>query len=349
MGLDEMDLFKPIVPQEAQHPNFKHLLLEPYVAVRAIIQDWSIGFEDRDGKLVKEFQTTFNSSFWELYLFSVFKELGLSIDFSESKPDFSLQTPYGSVSIEAVIASNADGSDREYEALKVIREGSQNSIEEMVYSASIRLANSLSYKAKKYHDSYSKLSHVIGKPFLVALAPFDQPCAQDQNLEPIINVLYGFTAKYVRNEEGEIVGVKRNKMTHLTKPNGSRIEVPLFKEKDFDSVGAVLFSNTATVGKVRALTDEDDPLCFFGAIRYNKYGYLPVVESKRKCDYKESLCDGLHVFHNPYSKVKVDKRLFSKRGIVQHEYLVESDEFVSNWEHGDLIQRMVMKGIPKSI
>lgn len=36
-----------------------------------------MGFEDRDGKFVKEFQTTFNSSFWELYLFACLRD-GLS-------------------------------------------------------------------------------------------------------------------------------------------------------------------------------------------------------------------------------------------------------------------------------
>lgn len=342
-----MDLFQPIVPNEAQHPNFSNLLLDQYRSVRAVIQEWSKGFQDRDRKLVKEFQTTFNSSFWEIYLFAVFKELGFNVDFSESKPDFILQTPYCSVVVEAVIASNADGSAKEYEVLEVVREGRSISIDEMVYNASIRLANSLSYKAKKFHTSYFNLSHVVGNPFLIALAPFDQPFAQDQNLEPIINVLYGFRAKYMKNEKGDIVGVERDKVTQLTKPNGSPIEVPLFKQKTFETIGAVLFSNNATVGKARALTDEDDPFCIFKAIRYNKNGFLPLVEVKKKCDYKESLCDGLHVFHNPYSKKKLDKRTFNKRGIIQHEYLIESDEYVSNYEHGDLIQHFVFKGIPK--
>lgn len=29
-----------------------------------VLSDWARGFEDRDGKFVEEFQTTFNSAFW---------------------------------------------------------------------------------------------------------------------------------------------------------------------------------------------------------------------------------------------------------------------------------------------
>ncbi|QGS68292.1 hypothetical protein CV093_05920 [Oceanobacillus sp. 143] len=52
-----------------------------------VIQDWSEGFEDRDNKIIKEFQTTFHSSFWEIYLYAVFKKLDYFIDMSVSRPD----------------------------------------------------------------------------------------------------------------------------------------------------------------------------------------------------------------------------------------------------------------------
>lgn len=33
-----------------------------------VLPGWPTDFEDRDGKFVTEFRTTFNSSFWEFYL-----------------------------------------------------------------------------------------------------------------------------------------------------------------------------------------------------------------------------------------------------------------------------------------
>ncbi|NJN90818.1 MAG: hypothetical protein HC878_10890 [Leptolyngbyaceae cyanobacterium SL_5_14] len=62
-----MDIFTPIVPEEQLHPNFRFItqpnLCNPEMEV---INGWAEEFLDRDGKFVKEFQTTFNSSFWEL-------------------------------------------------------------------------------------------------------------------------------------------------------------------------------------------------------------------------------------------------------------------------------------------
>jgi hypothetical protein len=55
-------------------------------AERRVISEWSEGFQDRDGKFCIEFQTTFNSSFWELYLHACFRELGFGIEFPERCP-----------------------------------------------------------------------------------------------------------------------------------------------------------------------------------------------------------------------------------------------------------------------
>ncbi|AXI08430.1 hypothetical protein CUC15_05640 [Oceanobacillus zhaokaii] len=70
-----------------------------------VIQDWSEGFEDRDNKIIKEFQTTFHSSFWEIYLYAVFKKLDYFIDMSVSRPDFILYKNNQKVLIEATTAN----------------------------------------------------------------------------------------------------------------------------------------------------------------------------------------------------------------------------------------------------
>src|ERR1017187_7241194 len=102
-----MDLFKPIVPLEQQHPNFRSVCHSDMGCdgERETLQKWAEGFEDRDGKFVQEFQKTFNSCFWEVYLHAAFKELGFSADYSHARPDFVLSGA-SDIIAEATIAAN---------------------------------------------------------------------------------------------------------------------------------------------------------------------------------------------------------------------------------------------------
>lgn len=60
-----IDLFTPVVDASVFHPNFKNVLHPSMTAEREVLGRWIAGFPDRDNKFAKEFQTTFNSSFWE--------------------------------------------------------------------------------------------------------------------------------------------------------------------------------------------------------------------------------------------------------------------------------------------
>lgn len=83
-----MGLFNPIVEDARQHENFRRLLRIGNGFNLDVLNNWASGFTNRDGKFVEEFQTTFNSSFWELYLFAVLKKYGMPVDFSKTRPDF---------------------------------------------------------------------------------------------------------------------------------------------------------------------------------------------------------------------------------------------------------------------
>jgi len=87
-----VDLFKIQVDENKLHSHFIYLLKDEQKPIRDILMKWAKDFEDRDNKFSKEFQTTFNSSFWELYLYQVFKELDMRVDFSKPAPDFTVNT-----------------------------------------------------------------------------------------------------------------------------------------------------------------------------------------------------------------------------------------------------------------
>jgi hypothetical protein len=110
-----MNLFDPVVGVERQHRHFRTLTERGNGFTFDVLNDWARGFVDRDGKFVEEFQTTFDSSFWELYLFAVLKKFDMKVDFSKARPDFCI--PSLNLNIEATIASNAISSDPESETL----------------------------------------------------------------------------------------------------------------------------------------------------------------------------------------------------------------------------------------
>ncbi|WFU14468.1 hypothetical protein [Bradyrhizobium sp. CB3481] len=100
-----LDLFTPVTTDDKLHPNFRRTLDPGAAGVRAVPNGWADGFEDRDSKFVREFRTTYNSFFWELYLFAVLNELDIAVDFSHTAPDF---VTHGlPLAIEATIASHA--------------------------------------------------------------------------------------------------------------------------------------------------------------------------------------------------------------------------------------------------
>src|SRR6266550_1660755 len=243
-----MDLFTPCVPADRLHPNFKHVAFEAAAEDRAVLNAWADGFVDRDGKFVVEFQTTFNSSFWELYLFAVLKELRQNVDMSVSAPDFSVIGPPWDFGLEATIASHAAGARPEWSAtardLLDLKDRSP-----IVLEATIRLANSLTSKYKKYREEYARLDHVRRRPFVLAVAPFEQPLGRVQNTQAIMQTLYGATATpyEVVSGEGEdewvLTGGEFIPIPFVTKATGAEIPLGLFRNRRMQGVSAVVFSS----------------------------------------------------------------------------------------------------------
>jgi len=188
-----MDLFTPIVLEEQQHPYFR-FITQPGLCTSEleVIKSWADGFLDRDGKFVKEFQKTFNSSFWELYLFACFKELGCSADFSHETPDFLVSSPYGEFVAEATTANHPESFRPEWD--KDLELLGKTSKEDILRLSTIRLSNAISSKHRKYTSKYSKLPHVQDKPFVICVTPFDQPFFYFQDSLAIVRLLYAYEA-----------------------------------------------------------------------------------------------------------------------------------------------------------
>ncbi|MBD1555242.1 hypothetical protein [Pseudomonas typographi] len=103
-----MDLYTVVAPEDSLHPHFKHILksIPSNLYARKVIASWAEGFPDRDGKFVYEFQTTFNSSLWELYLHAALRELGAEFNWEHYAPDFTISLLGHQFLLEATTANH---------------------------------------------------------------------------------------------------------------------------------------------------------------------------------------------------------------------------------------------------
>jgi hypothetical protein len=331
-----MDLFTPIVSEELQHPNFRSICAQENGYNWDVLKDWGRGFKDRDGKFVDEFQRTFDTCFWELYVFAVLKQYGLTVDFGHPAPDF-LVTDNAGFNVEATVALHAKDATPEYMKSS---EPIPRSLNEFNRRAILRIRNSIDSKSKKFAASYRNLTHVKDRPFVLAITAFDSPHAILASQRAIEAVLFGHYVdeeKYLR-EGDELKGYE---IDSVAKDNGSSVNVGVFKDEDFKYLSAVVFSSCATWGKVRALSADPNPDVMFEAVKYNPNGTKPHFVKAKKANYTERLLDGLRVYHNPLATHPLDPRVFRHSDVFQSYYSEARNDWVYESKEGLLLFRRV--------
>jgi hypothetical protein len=329
MGGTVIDLFKPIVTPDKFHPNFANCIARPNQYDNAVLTKWADGFVDRDGKFVEEFQTTFNSCFWELYLHAVLNEAGYKIDFSRYAPDFVVTDPVPFL-VEATVALNAKAALAEWTPLDL--NNRPRDLNEFNRAAIIRLLNSISEKTKKYTQKYQKLPHVAGKPFVLALTPFDRPFFYLQVQRAIEAVLYGYYVDEQEsiNDPSKVSEMKPQRLWVVRKDNGVELPLGIFTDASHAHISAVVFNSSATWGKLRALCDDPYPFIYFSACRFDPRMADMFVFRGAKAIYQETLFDGLRVYHNPHATHPLDWRVFQVPGAFQ-AICVNPDTFEWNY------------------
>lgn len=316
-----MDLFNPAFPSDRLHPNFQRALIPQRAGEREVVQAWAEGFQDRDGKLINEFQTTFNSTFWELYLHGVFKEYGYEVDWTHASPDFILATPKGDVVIEAVTANAAQGAVPEWEKPGLLTEAVRNQdFWPLNRAAIIRLSNGLLGKLRAFRKSYGHMAHVKGRPFVIAIAPFEQPDFQHQYDRPMRALLfdeYVDETAYLRNPNAFPEGPPSVSLGSVEKDNGTVIDLGIFNDDSWAEVSAVMFSCVATWGKAVAMSKHHS----LGVI-HSSWGTDATGKSQPRVVGigvpSESITDGLQIFHNPFARRPLSPEVFRRKGVVQH-------------------------------
>jgi hypothetical protein len=310
-----LDLFTPVTDDEKLHPIFKMMLQEQYGPEREVINSWAKGFEDRDGKFIHEFQTTFESSMWELYLHAFLKELGAEIDFTHHAPDFitHLDRP---IALEATIAAPPQGGEA---PAGHNEQFPPSDFAEFNQQSAIRISNSLSSKIQKYRTSYSQLEHVKGKPYVIGLASFDRPYSHYAVNRAIVAVLYGI---YVDEETTIAKGANeliKYPVDAVVKNENASIPVGLFATDEYKDVSAIIYSSLVTWGKIRGLADNPEAMTIYNTCHLPADGsIIPEVRFAKKSEYKEDIADGLHILHNPYAEHPLDISTFNHERVAQY-------------------------------
>ena len=321
------------------HPSFREIFVPRNRFALDVLNDWARGFVDRDGKFVKEFQLSFNSSFWELYLFAVLKNYGCQVSLQFHRPDFVVDNPVP-FCVEATVALNDVRTKPAYEAdVSDIYED----LNALNHEAVIRLSNRFVTKHKKYISEYSALDHVSGRPFIIAIAPFDRPFFNMQCQRAIETLLYGY---YVNEEafikEGDFEKpLVSTSVEQVINHNGSPISLGLFNDPRYKEISAVIFSSTATWGKALALSDDPNSGSLFTALKFNSCGVRPHIEKKKKSSYFEHLVDGLRIYHNPHAVNALGPDIFRDKRVFQTYYDFDKDEWIYEQYDGQLLFRMV--------
>ncbi|MGE7662653.1 hypothetical protein ACQKL6_13280 [Peribacillus sp. NPDC097197] len=334
-----MNLFNFEVKEQVFHPNFSNLLKDK--DLQDVINQWSFGFIDRDNKFIKEFQTTFNSSFWELYLHACFTNLGYKLDYTHHAPDFLLTTRKGKnkILVEAVATKNPKDSAPEHELKQKINQifklgrNLDGVHDEIVQLASERISQSIQSKHEMYQKKYSKLEHVKEKPFILAVGAFEQPFFFLQGIGAIQKVCYGLTnAEY----KGGQPHMKYN--DHMfKKKTGAPISIGLFNNDKYKEISGILFSSVASIGKVRALSLKKSKDIYFHTSSYNDYDTKGDTKVIVHTKYRESLLDGLSLYLNPFAEHPIDPDDFDNPDIT-----IYRDKNHATLKHGTLFTRMVI-------
>ena len=182
----------------------------------------------------------------------------------------------------------------------------------------LRLSNSISAKYKKYIDSYSNLAHVKDKPFVIALADFSQPLHFLNGHYPIEELLLGYRSDeviYLDNQRKEIFN-----------NNGSPIDLGIFNNAKYKEISAIIYSNCATMSKLSALSEDSSEDNRIVQFRLDINSRDPLIIHGNRLNHRETLLDGLRIYHNPYAEIPLDNSLFhDEKNEIFHAYMINGE------------------------
>lgn len=306
------DLFENLKNQKQLHPNFIHLRDHfAYEAAKTTLSEISYHYKDIDGNFIEQFQSKngFDARIWELYLFCFFREQYFSFERAHEAPDYIVEKLTYKIAVEAVVVSRKTPLIDKYEPK------TQEEIDEKLRNEMpLLFGNALFDKSKK---KYWEKEHVIGLPFVIAIADFHDTMSMTWSFSALLEYLYGHTYKHTFDSKGNIL-IEAVKVENYKKPNGTEIPSGFFTQKENENISAVLFSSCATIskfnrmGKQVGFGNEKSKLIRMGSF----HDHTPNADKPKVIVYEvtensnETWSEGAIIYHNPNAKIPLDPNVF---------------------------------------
>ena len=314
------DFFSLVAKPEQQHPFFNMLLDKDgfFTAAKAVIEELSFHFEDRDGNFVDQFQSKngFDARIWELYLWCYFREENFYFSYDYAAPDFLIENMGYKVAIEAVHVNRKQGLDESENipTFEEIRTKLENEIP-LMYGSPLYSKLKHTYEEQPYWN----LPHVKGKPLVYAIADFHADMSMTWSFPGITSILYGVDQKAIHNDDGTIT---LENESGIIFQKGKICIKPLFLDHQFEHVSAIMFSPCGTLPKfnrmgVQAGYGNGKNKLFQIKMCYNteQNAVLPNVIGELVTDTcHETWADGIQIFHNPFAVIPLDPAFFPHAG-----------------------------------
>lgn len=317
-----VDLFDSNVLKNGHtyHPKYLRVCKDPYY--KELISKWGSRYHDKDNNFVEKFQTRFHPAFWELYLSEVFQSLDFKLITDYNSPDFIIDKGDYNVLFEAVTANikqygRLESSRDFHDVLDAFKPPfSRDDYYYELHDSIARFSNAFLEKESKY-ESYKKHEHVKSDdPYVVAMGSYSQVNYGSDYIYGIVALLY---KQYMTSD---MEYIHKNNIIKNGTPD-STIELGLFTDDKHANISAVLYSCTATIGKLTmellSNNTEYTGSCVYSLFEdiysHNPMDKYQIVTSNN--GYKEPIEKGLFVFHNPYAKNPLPLSFFGNAYVTQ--------------------------------
>lgn len=302
---------------DMKHMKFKLLKDEIQLsAEKQLLCNYTDGLLDRDKKMVRQFQETFHSTYWEIIIYQLCIEAGFSLDQTHSFPDFVIKKP-NEFYIEAVVSNIKQTGIKESERTlndqlsMLIPPQFQEDFSNVLDESIVRSSNAIFSKIKKYEDYKKEKWFNKEKPFIIALSSCDQINYGREFIYPMMALLYG--RYYLPRENGCVM-----KECIKKEETGADLPLGIFLNSKYSHISAIMYTCTNTIGKLTSLAlsnglnTSNSVLDVVRDAEDNSFPFKFRVVNK---DSTESVSDGIFIFHNPYATAPVDPKLFEKTNV----------------------------------
>lgn len=322
----KIDLFKPIVSIEKQHPYFLKLANEEsFTPAKSVINILMNHYIDIDGNFVEQFQSEgFDARLWELYLDTYLHEEDFFLNRNHNAPDFLVEKYGHKVAIEAVIVGRKKENpvtllQPQPKVLhpSLILEKNENEMP-------IKFGSPLFSKLKK---KYWNKNHVQGNPLIFAIADFHDDQSMQWSSNALMRYLYGYSVE-TKFENGQFI----HSVAKIDKHQVGNKTIPsdFFSQPDTENVSAILFSASGTIskfnriGKQAGFGSKNIKMYRYGASHNHEDGAIAPNFFSYEVSLKsnETWAEGLSMFHNPNAKYPVPRELFPS---IAHHYMQKSE------------------------